>query len=209
VGDGRQVNVLAYAAWLMSTWHAQSFPAASASGPTGYDARKERERLRAADQSKTGRDIGAQLDELPAVERPDLRAACEADFKLFCTTYFPAAFTLPWSQDHLKVIAKIERAVKEGGLFAHAMPRGSGKTTLTEIACVWAILCGYRPFVCLIGATADPPGCMSRPISRMTIRSRAWNAATAVAGISTWCTRGPTSAASPAGASAATAGDGS
>jgi hypothetical protein len=155
VGDGRQVNVLAYAAWLMSTWHGQAFPTTSASGPTGYDARKERERLRAADQSKTGRDIGAQLDELPAVERPDLRAACEGDFKLFCTTYFPAAFTLPWSQDHLKVIAKIERAVKEGGLFAHAMPRGSGKTTLTEIACVWAILCGYRPFVCLIGATAD------------------------------------------------------
>jgi hypothetical protein len=26
VGDGWQVNVLAYAAWLMSTWHAQAFP---------------------------------------------------------------------------------------------------------------------------------------------------------------------------------------
>ena len=73
VGAGRQVNVLAYAAWLMSTWHAQAFPAALATGPTGYEARKERDRVCAADQSKTGRDIGVQLNELFSVEGPDLR----------------------------------------------------------------------------------------------------------------------------------------
>ena len=29
---------------------------------------------------------------------------------------------------------------------------GSGKTTLCETACLWAILIGARPFVCLIGS---------------------------------------------------------
>ena len=35
-----------------------------------------------------------------------------------------------------------------------AMPRGSGKTTLAETACIWAMLTGAREFVCLIGSDA-------------------------------------------------------
>ena len=61
---------------------------------------------------------------------------------------------MPWSGDHLKVIAKIETAVLRGGLFAMAMPRGSGKTTLAETACIWAMLTGAQEFVCLIGSDA-------------------------------------------------------
>ena len=52
-------------------------------------------------------------------------------------------------------IAKIEQAVLEGGLFAMAMPRGSGKTTLCETACLWALLYGHREFVTLIGADEE------------------------------------------------------
>jgi hypothetical protein len=37
-------------------------------------------------------------------------------------------------------------------LFATAMPRGSGKTTLAEVACIWAVLYGHRDFVALIGS---------------------------------------------------------
>jgi len=33
-----------------------------------------------------------------------------------------------------------------------AMPRGSGKTTICECACIWAVLFGHREFVCLIGS---------------------------------------------------------
>ena len=50
------------------------------------------------------------------------------------------------------MIAKIEQAVLGGGLFAMAMPRGSGKTSICECACVWAVLYGHREFVCLIGS---------------------------------------------------------
>jgi hypothetical protein len=64
-------------------------------------------------------------------------------------------FTLAWSEDHLKVIAKIEQAVISGGLFSMAMPRGSGKTTICQVAALWALLTGRQPFVFLIAATAD------------------------------------------------------
>lgn len=52
----------------------------------------------------------------------------------------------------MKVIDKIERAVVEGGLFALAMARGSGKSSIAEVACIWAVLYGHREFVCLIGS---------------------------------------------------------
>ncbi|MBC7352837.1 MAG: site-specific DNA-methyltransferase [Thermogutta sp.] len=80
------------------------------------------------------------------------RARAAGDFRFFCEQYFPLTFHLPWSADHLKVISKIEQAALRGGLFALAMPRGSGKTTICECACIWAVLYGHREFVCLLGS---------------------------------------------------------
>ena len=74
---------------------------------------------------------------------------------MFCETYFPTAFDRAWSDDHLRVIAKIEEAVLRGGLFAFAMPRGSGKTLLARTAGLWAILIGARRYVCLIGGSQE------------------------------------------------------
>ena len=52
---------------------------------------------------------------------PDRKARCEASFRDFCETYFTEVFYLPWSDDHLRVIDKIEKAVRTGGLFAMAV----------------------------------------------------------------------------------------
>jgi hypothetical protein len=150
VSDGRTINVMAYAAWLLQSWH-QKYSTAQPIGLTGYGARKERERARLAQMSASGRDIG----DLPDIVDPDRKAKAMHDFRFFCETYFPQTFRLAWSNDHLKIIAKIEQAVLRGGLFAMAMPRGSGKTTLAETACLWAILIGARDFVCLIGSDKD------------------------------------------------------
>lgn len=116
---------------------------------TAYDKHRETQRRRGKAASEEGRDVAP----LPAVVHPDRKAAAERNLRLFCETYFPETFQLAWSDDHLKVIAKIERSTLEGGLFAMAMPRGSGKTTLAEVACLWAILFGHQPFVVLIGAS--------------------------------------------------------
>jgi hypothetical protein len=147
IGNDRHVDLFRYVAWLVTVRHEPS-PDPEVDP---YEALKDRARARNAALSLAGRDIG----ELPAVADPKRRAKAAKNFRFFCETYFRAAFTLPWSPDHLKVIAKIERAVLTGGLFAHAMPRGSGKTTLTSVACVWAILFGACPFVCLVAAAAE------------------------------------------------------
>jgi hypothetical protein len=77
------------------------------------------------------------------------------DLKFFLEFYFPQAFALAWSPDHLKVIETLERNVLDGGLLAVAMPRGSGKTTIFLGTALWAILYNHRRFVCLISATKN------------------------------------------------------
>ncbi len=116
--------------------------------PSAYEKHKDRIRKREAERSALGRDIGP----LPAVVKPSRRSDAEMSFRTFCESYFGATFCIPWSDDHLTTIASIERAVLEGGLFAVAMPRGTGKTTLAETACLWALVYGHREFVALIGA---------------------------------------------------------
>jgi hypothetical protein len=48
----------------------------------------------------------------------------------------------------------MESAILHGGLFAIAMPRGSGKTSLAEVAAVWALITGRHKFVMLIAVSA-------------------------------------------------------
>jgi hypothetical protein len=144
IGDARHVDLVRYVAWLVEVRHA---PRPDPQGDP-YEKLKERARARNIALSLAGRDIG----ELPAVVSPERKERAAADFRFFCESYFPLTFHLPWSPDHLKVIAKIEQAVLHGGLFAVAMPRGSGKTTICECACIWAVLYGHREFVCLIGS---------------------------------------------------------
>ena len=145
VGDGTRVNFLGYVAWLLTAWDdLRDRP----ERPDGYEGLKDAARQRNARLSAAGRDIAP----LPEVVDPRRKDAAASSFRRFCEAYFPETFHLPWSDDHLKVIAKIEQAVLAGGLFAMAMPRGSGKTTLAECACLWAILFGHREFVCLIGS---------------------------------------------------------
>jgi hypothetical protein len=146
--DSARVDLIRYVAWLVQEHRRLS---AEPGGLTGYDALRERARDRSMALSLSGRNIG----ELPAVADPERKARTERDFRFFCEQYFPQTFTLEWSDDPLQVIAELEQAVMEGGLFAMAMPRGSGKTTLCEIACLWAILIGAREFVCLIGADEE------------------------------------------------------
>ncbi len=144
IGDDRHVDLFRYVAWLVQVRHE---PRPEREGDP-YGLLKERARARNAALSLAGRDIG----ELPAVVNPERKARASTDFRFFCDAYFPFTFYLAWSPDHLKVIAKIEQAMQHGGLFAMAMPRGSGKTSICECACIWAVLYGHRDFVCLIGS---------------------------------------------------------
>lgn len=141
---GQTVNIFKYAAWLSDIWFETD-----ANPPQTYEAKKAAVRNRNIALALAGRDIG----ELPAVAHPEVKESCRKDFRRFCETYFPETFNLAWSPDHLKAIARIETAVLEGGLFALAMPRATGKTQISETAAIWSMLYGHREFVTLIGAT--------------------------------------------------------
>tara|TARA_R110002051_G_scaffold310912_1_gene384399 strand:- start:15 stop:2102 length:2088 start_codon:yes stop_codon:yes gene_type:complete len=95
---------------------------------------------------------------IPKPKNGRRRGGCRRNLKRFCEVYLGATFDMAWSPDHLLVIKKLEAAVIKGGLFALAMPRGSGKTSLTEAAALWAILYAHRRFVFLVGATEPLAG---------------------------------------------------
>ena len=152
-GDPRRIDLVRYVAWLFVARHAHG-SLVPGSDRSDYESIKDAANQRSRSISESSRDIAAEGWVHDAVN-PDRKAISTKSFCSFCEVYFPATFHLPWSDDHLKVIAKIEEAVLQGGLFAMAMPRGSGKTTLCETACLWAILIGAREFVCLIGADEE------------------------------------------------------
>lgn len=107
---------------------------------------------RSREKAEAQREIG---EDFPAVANPRRRAKALKSLAHFCKSYFPRVFKRPFSDDHLKVIAAIETAVNTGGLFCLAMPRGSGKSRLSECAALWASFKGRAPYVLLIGASAD------------------------------------------------------
>lgn len=115
-----------------------------------YDVHREATAERYRKMSKSGRDIAGGWPGDGNLER---RESCRFDLALFFRTYFPAAFSLPFSPDHDRVIAVLQKAVLEGGLFAMAMPRGYGKTTICQRAMIWATIYSHRRFGCIIGAT--------------------------------------------------------
>ncbi len=154
IGDGKKINLVRYVAWLIRE---REKPTAKT---LSYEDRKRRQTQRNAEMVKAGQDISP----LPDVEDMDRRVHACDDFRFFCETYFPQAFFRGWSDDHLRVIEKIERAVIDGGLFAFAMPRGSGKTTIARMSALWAILSGRRPSVCLIGGSKERATDLLSPI---------------------------------------------
>ena len=141
--DSRQINFYRYVAWLVDRKNTPS------EASLDYESVRADAARRSSERSLEGRDIG----ELPAVENQERKESCRNDFKLFCETYFPEVYQLKWSDDHLRAIAKIQKSVLEGSLFALAMSRGSGKSSLTETAAIWAMLYGHREFVVLVGAS--------------------------------------------------------
>lgn len=145
IGDAKTIDLLRYAAWLTQRYLAPPKDART------YEDLREAARLRNAELARAGQDIG----QIPAVVNPERKARAISSFRYFCEVYFPEVFYLSWSDDHLKVIGKIEQAVLKGGLFALAMPRGSGKTVLMQMACLWSALIGATEFVCLIAASAE------------------------------------------------------
>ena len=112
---------------------------------------KNRKLRRAREISENSRDIS---EAMYSCMNPERREACRNDLKLFLETYMPEAFYLEWSPDHLRALAKIQTSVLDKGLFALAMPGGSGKSTMCLGALMWVVLYAHKRYPVLIGATS-------------------------------------------------------
>lgn len=110
-------------------------------------------RAEMGEKSRENSEHGRNIDPLPDVVNRRRRNRCRKDFRRFCETYFPERFNLAWGRDQLEVLGTLQQVVIGGGQFALAMPRGSGKTTLTTTAAIFAILYGHRRFVAFVAST--------------------------------------------------------
>jgi hypothetical protein len=106
---------------------------------------------RAREQSLRGRELGS----LPPIADPGRRLRCIRRLPDFCQTYFPETFTLPFSDDHLSALATIQHAVWSGGLFALALPRAHGKSSMLKAAIIYVILSGAQQYLYVIGAQEE------------------------------------------------------
>jgi hypothetical protein len=120
-------------------------PAAGAAPDT------ERERL--ADISRERSESRREIGPLPAVANPARKAKGRRSLLAFCKLYFPRRFRLKFSTAHLTAITLMQSCTDGGELFACAMSRGSGKTSIAEVAVLRAVLYGVRRFVVLLCAT--------------------------------------------------------
>ena len=114
-------------------------------------------RARNAERMRRERAKLSEIGELPSVQNVERREECAFDFKLFCETYRAEVFHYGWSEDHLTILEQMEKVTlgeAMSPLMAIACPRGSGKTTLSITAAIWALLYGHRRWVCLVGATS-------------------------------------------------------
>jgi len=146
-GKARNIDLLRYTTWLFLEWKRQKTESVSVKDLSAEEKHRLREAERSRRLSESVRDIG----ELPAVENPVRREACRYDLAKFIMTYAPEGKD-PFSEDHIRVIKRIENAIFHGGRFVEAVYRGFGKSTISELTAVWAACYGHKRFIPIIGA---------------------------------------------------------
>lgn len=109
---------------------------------------------RQADYQERNRRDRNEIGGLPAIVNKERRASCEQDLKLFCESYFSELFYLKFSEVHETLISCIQETVLTGKIAAVALPRGSGKSTISQVAIIWALLYGHRKYAALIASEA-------------------------------------------------------
>ena len=69
-------------------------------------------------------------------------------------TYFPNSTGLsPFSEDHHRMIARLQGCILHGGRTLNIVYRGFAKSTITERAALWAASYGHRRFIPIFSAT--------------------------------------------------------
>jgi hypothetical protein len=115
--------------------------------------RKKRPEVSQTKKQKRSKD--RMLEPSRPCAHPELVELYRYDLLGWLSNYLPARFNLNFSEDHKRMIALLQSAILDGGQFAIAMPRGSGKTTVCEGAAIWALIYGHRKFLFVVGSDND------------------------------------------------------
>lgn len=115
-----------------------------------------RKREQQANRSREAFARKAEIGPLPAVVDPDRKEACRYDLLLFLTSYFPNSTGLkPFSEDHNRMIGRLQRCILFGGRMIEAVYRGFAKTSIGENAVLWAAMYGHAELIPMVGADKD------------------------------------------------------
>jgi hypothetical protein len=118
------------------------------------DQRRQQSNQWSAARLAKENDVGPLLDEARKLINWERRNACERDLFLYLQTYFPFSTGLsPFSEDHRRVIARIQDCILTGGRFCEAVYRGFAKTTISQNTGLWAESYGHRKCIPIFGAT--------------------------------------------------------
>ena len=111
---------------------------------------KEYDRERKAVKRAQGRELF-----IPPPKNIELRLRCLADPELLLTTYFPATYSEPFTDDRRDMLRSMQRATRYGGDQAIAGSRGEGKTTLAMDGSFCSMIDGSTFFPVVIGKNQD------------------------------------------------------
>ena len=118
--------------------------------------RLERRRAGTVARGRATTARGADVGAIPGVGDQARRDRCERDLLAFLVEYFPNSTGLsPFSDDHRRVIGRIQDCVLRGGRFTNAVYRGFAKSTISELSLIWAVIYGHRKFGAIFAAEAS------------------------------------------------------
>ncbi|MCL2000838.1 MAG: hypothetical protein FWG74_05345, partial [Planctomycetes bacterium] len=104
IGDGSTIDLIRYAAWMFHGWHERR--ADSRAGLSREEKHRLDEAARSRMRSASTRNIGP----LPVIADLARRESCRRDLAKFIMTYSGEG-KAPFSEDHIRVIKRIENAV--------------------------------------------------------------------------------------------------
>lgn len=85
---------------------------------------------------------------------PKRKAKAIASLLFYLENYFPNSAGLsPYSDDHKRVIRRMESVLKHGGRLANSIYRGFAKTTTGTLALSWAVTCGWQQCALIVGSS--------------------------------------------------------
>ncbi|MFA5430652.1 MAG: terminase gpA endonuclease subunit [Candidatus Omnitrophota bacterium] len=118
-------------------------------------AESEEQRRNDAGRRRRGAaDSIRNIGRIPPIANIERRQSCRLDLEKFILTYAGEGKD-PFSDDHKRVIKRIENCILNGGRFVEAVYRGFGKSTISNIAAVWALIYAHRRFIPLVRANSD------------------------------------------------------